>query len=83
LARQSANHANFLARDPLFFVVEDGEKVPYSITPVELTCCACHEIFGVLGTDYPRKYVMRCPGLKFVDIASGEYFLVEKISPKD
>src|SRR5271157_2772225 len=65
LVHQSANHANFLRPAPHFAVEENGEVTPYSIMPTELTCCACHEIFGVLGTQHPRKYVMRCPGLKF------------------
>ncbi len=79
MTHQSANHANFLQTDPPFAVLEDGTRVPYSIMPLELTCCACHEIFGVLGAEHPRKYVMRCPGLKFVDLAQGEYFLIESM----
>ncbi len=77
LLHQSANHANFLQSDPAFAVLENSERVPYSIVPMELTCCACHEIFGVLGISHRKKYIMRCPGLKFVDLAPGEYFLIE------
>ncbi len=77
MTHQSANHANFIQIDPPF--ATDGECVPYSIMPLELTCCACLEIFGVLGAEHPKKYVMRCPGLKFVDLAPGEYFLIESI----
>jgi hypothetical protein len=80
LMHQSANHANFLRPDPLFYVEKNGEKIPYSITPMELTCCACHELFGVLGEDHHHKYVMRCPGMKFVDINPGEFFYVEKLT---
>jgi len=78
---QSANHANFLQSDPVFSVVEKGVRVPYSITPTELTCCACNEIFGVLGANHRKKYVMPCPGLKFVDLKPGEYYKVESTPP--
>jgi hypothetical protein len=79
LLHQSANHANFLQSNPNFAVLEKGKRVPYSIMPMLLTCCACHEIFGVLGAEHPKKYIMRCPGLKFVDLAQDEYFLIESI----
>ncbi len=79
MTHQSANHANFLQPDPPFAILENGKRVPYSINILELICCACHEIFGVLGAQHPRKYVMRCPGLKFVDLAQGEYFLIDSM----
>ncbi len=78
MTHQSANHANFLQTDPPFATKDD--HAPYSINPLELVCCACHEILGVLGTTHLRKFVMKCPGLKFVDMARDEYFLVESVS---
>ncbi len=78
MMHQSANHANFLQIDPPF--ATHGDHVPYSLFPITLTCCACMEIFGVIGTVHLKKFVMKCPGLKFVDLAQGEYFLVESVS---
>jgi hypothetical protein len=51
-----ANHANFI--DPLFYVEEDGKKVPYSTDLTMSLCSACAELFNIIGREYPVKYVV-------------------------
>ena len=72
----SANHLNFVF--PRFFL-EDSRNgpVPYSIQKTPLVCSACAELFGLLGESHPVKYVVPCPGLKYVSVDSGTYFRVD------
>ncbi len=57
---QCANHANFL--DPVYFIQEGAEKIPYSIGPTRQICSACLELFNVIGDEFHRKLVVPCPG---------------------
>ena len=74
-AYYTANHVNFIR--PAFHVAEPGRPViPYSIQGTTLVCSACVEVFGILGSAYPVKYLAPCPGLKYVRHAPGEYLRV-------
>lgn len=57
---QCANHANFL--DPVYFLQNGTEKIPYSIGPTRHICSACLELFNVIGDEFRRKLVVPCPG---------------------
>ena len=73
----TANHLNFLF--PRFFVQDgQGPVIPYSIHKTALVCSACVEIFGVLGEGYPVKYLVPCPGLKYVKPGPSEYLRVTR-----
>jgi hypothetical protein len=71
----TANHLNLVF--PRLFVEGDrGLPVPYSIQKTSLVCSACVEIFGILGEEFPVKYLALCPGLKYVKPAPSEYLRV-------
>jgi hypothetical protein len=71
----TANHLNFVF--PRFFVPGSSSPVvPYSIQRTALVCSACVEIFGILGEEYPVKYLAPCPGLKYVNLAPTQYLRV-------
>ena len=71
----TANHLNFVF--PRFFLPEaTGPGIPYSIHRTVLVCSACVEVFGILGEDYPVKYLAPCPGLKYVKGAPSDYLCV-------
>ncbi len=73
----TANHLNFIT--PKFFLTEkDNPIIPYSINGTALVCSACVEIFGILGTAYPKMYLAPCPGLKYIKFQKGEYICVSK-----
>lgn len=71
----TANHLNFVF-PRLFLQEEGGPVIPYSIHRTALVCSACVEIFGILGEDYPVKYLAPCPGLKYVKPPSSQYLCV-------
>jgi hypothetical protein len=72
----TANHLNFVF--PRFFLQEDqGPLIPYSIQKTALVCSACVEIFGILGEEYPIKYLVPCPGLKYVKPAPSQVLCVK------
>lgn len=74
---QTANHANFI--EPRFYVVEDGEVIPYSIDRSAHLCSCCLELFQVIGGEYRKKLVAPCPGATiFARLKPDEYLLVEK-----
>jgi len=74
---QTANHANFVK--PRFYVVENGETMPYSIDRSAHLCSCCLELFQVLGEEYRRKLVAPCPGATiFARLKPDEYLLVER-----
>jgi len=74
-AYYTANHLNFVF--PRFFLPNrQGPVIPYSIQKTALVCSACVEIFGILGANYPEKYLVPCPGLKYVKPAPGHYLRV-------
>jgi len=56
----SANHANFL--DPMSYLEERGEVVPYSIGPSTHVCSCCLELYNVIGTQFTKKLVSPCLG---------------------
>jgi hypothetical protein len=57
---QCANHANFI--NPKFYTEENGNKVPYSIGGSMTICSSCMEYFGIIGSDFPVRYVTPCTG---------------------
>ena len=72
----TANHLNFVF--PRLFLQEDhGPVIPYSIQRTSLVCSTCVEIFGILGEEYPVKYLSLCPGLKYVKPAPSQYLCVK------
>ncbi|MBW1988298.1 MAG: hypothetical protein JRI97_02010 [Deltaproteobacteria bacterium] len=72
-----ANHANFL--EPKFFVTENNRPAPYSIARTRRVCSACMEMFGVVGGDWPVRYVVPCPGaVLFAQMVSGRYYRVSR-----
>lgn len=77
MLRHSANHANFILSRPRYYKREGKKRIPLSIVSQLETCSACHELFGILGAHHSRKYVAKCPGLKYVDLRPGEFFIVE------
>jgi hypothetical protein len=78
-AYYTANHLNFVF--PRFFLnVDHGPVIPYSIQKTALVCSACVEIFGILGEEFPVKYLAPCPGLKYVKPTPSQYLCV-KCSP--
>lgn len=67
----TANHLNFIF--PRFFVSDNQHPViPYSIQQTSLVCSACVELFGILGDAYAVKYLVPCPGLKYVKTSQGQ-----------
>jgi hypothetical protein len=73
----TANHLNFVF--PRFFVSREGHAVvPYSIHKTAMVCSACVELFGVLGDAYPLKYLVPCPGLKYLTPPAGHWIRVER-----
>ncbi len=71
----TANHLNFVL-PRLFFQENQGPVIPYSIHRTALVCSACVEIFGILGEEYPVKYLAPCPGLKYVKPTPSQYLRV-------
>jgi len=73
----TANHANFIK--PRFFVEEEGLLIPYSIDRSAHLCSCCVELFQILGSEYPKKYVRPCPGACiFARLTPDRYLLVER-----
>jgi len=73
----TANHLNFVF--PRFFVSREGHAaVPYSIQKTALVCSACVELFGILGEEFPLKYVVPCPGLKYIKAPHGHWIRVDR-----
>ncbi len=74
----TSNHVNFVY--PRFYLDgPDGGIIPYSIQKTALVCSACVEIFGILGEAFPLKYLVPCPGLKYVKPEPGRYLRVETL----
>lgn len=73
-----ANHANFI--EPVYYAMELGQIVPYSIGPTSRVCSACLEFFNIVGRAFPVKLVVPCPGaVLFARLEAGRYYRV--ISP--
>lgn len=74
-----ANHANFM--DPRYFVEENGEKIPYSISDNTLfICSACAEYFDLVGSGFRTKLVVPCLGAAIYGIMRiNRYHQVRKL----
>ncbi|MDD5225031.1 MAG: hypothetical protein PHE84_13690 [bacterium] len=74
-----ANHANFM--DPRYFVEENGEKIPYSISDNTLfICSACAEYFDLVGSGFKTKLVVPCLGAAIYGIMRiNRYHQVRKL----
>jgi hypothetical protein len=71
----SANHANFL--NPNYYVVADGDKIPYSIADSLHVCSSCLEFFNIIGIQWRVKYVTPCMGaVQFAHLPINHYFEV-------
>ena len=55
-----ANHANFI--DPVYFITDKEEVIPYSIAKTSHICSACLEFYNIVGSEFRRKFVVPCPG---------------------
>lgn len=70
-----ANHANFI--DPVHFVREGDQIVPYSIAKTTHICSACLEFFNIIGSPFKKKLVVPCPGaVLFAGLAPNRYYEV-------
>ncbi|MBU2549996.1 MAG: hypothetical protein KKB20_16410 [Proteobacteria bacterium] len=73
-----ANHANFI--DPVWHVGSGNGKEPYSIAGTARVCSACLEFYNLIGRNWPRKWVVPCPGaVRFAGLAGNVYY--EVVSP--
>ncbi len=75
----TANHLNFVF-PRLFVREEEGQVIPYSIQRTAQVCSACVQIFGILGEQFPVKYLAPCPGLKYVKTTPSQYLRVTRAS---
>ncbi len=72
-----ANHANFI--EPLYFIEEEGETVPYAIGRTAQVCSACMEFFDIIGHAFRKKLVVPCPGaVLFAGMAANRYYEVTR-----
>jgi hypothetical protein len=70
-----ANHANFI--EPVYYLEENEQKVPYSIAKTKQVCSACLEFFNILGADFQKKLVVPCPGaVMFAGLPVNKYIEV-------
>lgn len=81
LEMHSANHANFLLPEGKNCLRVDykGKSLACSLFSEEFICSACLELFGIVGDHLPKMIIKKCPGLKYVNLAHNEYFLVSKL----
>ena len=81
LEMHSANHANFLLPEGENYsrAGYKGEFFVCSLFSEEFICSACLELFGVIGNHLPKMIIKKCPGLKYVNLAGNEYFLVSML----
>ena len=70
-----ANHANFI--EPAYQVPEEGRPVPYSLGKTRTVCSACLEFYNIIGSSFPKKYVVPCPGaVLFAGMVPNHYYEV-------
>jgi hypothetical protein len=70
-----ANHANFI--EPVYFIEEENQTVPYSIAKTTHICSACLEFFDIIGSQFQKKLVVPCPGaVLFAGMAPNRYYEV-------
>lgn len=80
-ACHSANHSNFI--NPKFFIIQNGEKSPYSIGQSLWVCSSCLEFFNILGSQWETKYVVPCIGaVLFAHLPMDRYFEVKTLRPR-
>jgi len=73
-----ANHANFI--EPVYFITEEDEKIPYSIAKTAYICSACLEFYNIIGSEFRKKLVVPCPGgVLFAGLPVNKYLEVTKI----
>jgi len=76
-----ANHANFI--EPAYFILEEGERVPYSICKTSHVCSACMEWYNIIGGSFKKKLVVPCPGaVLFAGLITNRYYEVTHWRPK-
>ncbi|MCP4106072.1 MAG: hypothetical protein GY749_11125 [Desulfobacteraceae bacterium] len=74
-----ANHANFI--EPVYFIQDGDEIIPYSIGKTKFLCSACLEFFNVIGGEFRKKMVVPCPGaVLFAGLPVNKYIEVETVS---
>ena len=74
-----ANHANFM--EPVYYSLEEGQVVPYSIAGTKYICSACLELFNIIGERFSRKRVMPCPGaVIFAGLPVNKYIEVQTLN---
>lgn len=72
-----ANHANFI--EPLYALDTPQGPIPYSIGKTSHVCSACLEMYNVIGTQWPSKLVVPCPGgVLFAGLAVNRYYEVKQ-----
>ncbi|HTY22367.1 MAG TPA: hypothetical protein VMC85_04510 [Desulfomonilaceae bacterium] len=75
-----ANHANFI--EPVYFILEEGERVPYSICKTSHVCSACMEWYNIIGGSFRKKLVVPCPGaVLFAGLITNRYYEVTLCGP--
>jgi hypothetical protein len=80
-ASHCANHANFI--EPAYFMLEEGERVPYSICKTSHICSACMEWYNIIGGSFRKKLVVPCPGaVLFAGMITNRYYEVTHWRPK-
>lgn len=73
-----ANHANFI--QPAYQVLEGGRPAPYSLGKTRTVCSACLEFYNIIGSSFPKKYVVPCPGaVLFAGLVPNHFY--EVVSP--
>ena len=77
-----ANHANFI--EPIYYIEQGGEKVPYSIARTSHICSACLEFCGIIGDGLNKKLVVPCPGaVLFAGLAPNRYYEVVRFTVEE
>jgi hypothetical protein len=73
-----ANHANFI--EPVYFLRDKNEIIPYSIAGTKYICSACLEFFNIIGEAFRKKLVVPCPGaVLFSGLPVNKYIEVETV----
>ncbi|MCU0578570.1 MAG: hypothetical protein MUF69_03395 [Desulfobacterota bacterium] len=63
--------------EPAYQVLEEGLPVPYSLGKTRTVCSACLEFYNIIGSVFPKKYVVPCPGaVLFAGMVPNHYYEV-------
>jgi hypothetical protein len=74
----SANHSNFI--NPLLYINDGEDIIPYSIDRSSRLCSCCLEMFQIIGESHKKKLVAPCPGaVIFARLEPNSYLLIEKV----